>query len=821
MSQEGASALAPASASKAEKHARPPAGTSLANPRSCAICRSRKVRCDKQSPCSNCRRANIACVRPSIDQAPRWARRMQRGPSGDVMDRLRTLEHLVKDLSSRLEQANAAISAAGGSSGVNSPGSLTHGTETGSQDASSSADRRMQTQFGRLVVGDATRSRYVGSGFWSRVNDELDELKMDTQDPAYEEYDTTDDGFSYERIPSTQELERSPMERHSFLFRHNLSSPTPDLREFHPLPSQIPFLLDVFSENVNSVTQTIHLPTVTQMVRDLRGDMTRLTPANEALMFSIYYATITSMEDDDIAMNFGSTKQELNLKYRLGLELALAKADFLNVPDLVLIQAFVNFLVLLRRHDSPRFVWMMTGLAIRMGIALGLHRDGSKFPNLSLYDIEMRRRVWWGICMLDQRASEDQGTEFTIQEGSFDTKMPLNINNADIGPNMKEMPIEREGLTDMSLPRLHVRTIMIGRQLMAQSARGASIEEQNQLLQEIYLSTEEFYLQHSAESKIAHWVILTITRLVMAKMTLLIHLPLLFTSPSEQLTADLRTRLLVSAIEVAEYNHALNAEQACRHWRWIYQTYTHWHAIVYILIEICRQSWSLERAWVALHSVWLIPNQSHMDKNARFCFPLQKLMANARKHRQSELIRLRSDSEAVSDLEREHTKMPIPSSPELASNGLTSTLERWRQLLVTNVNDGGSAAVSDAQLSVQGYPGSSSALASVPLYPTADSESLNPVFKGPGLAATNPDESACIQTVEQPSDVLPVVPAYRSDGQPVGPTVIPWIWASDASPNMNLDPNDINMDFDADVDWYEWVASAKNMELYGNQEGFQ
>jgi hypothetical protein len=92
------------------------------------------------------------------------------------------------------------------------------------------------------------------------------------------------------------------------------------------------------------------------------------------------------------------------------LELALAKADFLNNFDLVLLQAFTIFLYLVRRHDSPRFVWMMTGLAIRMGQALGLHRDGSNFKNLTPYDIEMRRRVWWSLCMLDVRASEDQGS---------------------------------------------------------------------------------------------------------------------------------------------------------------------------------------------------------------------------------------------------------------------------------------------------------------------------------------------------------------------------------------------------------------------------
>jgi hypothetical protein len=125
---------------------------------------------------------------------------------------------------------------------------------------------------------------------------------MDTHDLEADESDSSEDEESPGKSPSTQELERTPSDRHAFLFRHNLSPSAHDLREFHPLPSQIPFLLDVFSENVNFIMQTVHMPTVTKMVRDLRGsDMTRMTPANEALMFSIYYAAITSMDEDDVS----------------------------------------------------------------------------------------------------------------------------------------------------------------------------------------------------------------------------------------------------------------------------------------------------------------------------------------------------------------------------------------------------------------------------------------------------------------------------------------------------------------------------------------
>jgi hypothetical protein len=126
---------------------------------------------------------------------------------------------------------------------------------------------------------------------------------MDSHGLGVGDSDTSEDEASSGKSPpSTKELERTPSERHAFLFRHNLSTPAPDLREFHPLPSQIPFLLDIFSENVNIMGRIVHMPTVRKMVRELRGgDMTSLTPANEALMFSIYYAAITSMEEDDVS----------------------------------------------------------------------------------------------------------------------------------------------------------------------------------------------------------------------------------------------------------------------------------------------------------------------------------------------------------------------------------------------------------------------------------------------------------------------------------------------------------------------------------------
>lgn len=94
----------------------------------------------------------------------------------ELTQRLRSLEGLVKELSTQLEQAQAAFTTAGlAPSDLNSPG-RTHedrdAGHAGEELQATSADDG-QLQFGRLVLQESNSSHYVSSGFWSRVNDEV------------------------------------------------------------------------------------------------------------------------------------------------------------------------------------------------------------------------------------------------------------------------------------------------------------------------------------------------------------------------------------------------------------------------------------------------------------------------------------------------------------------------------------------------------------------------------------------------------------------------------------------------------------------------
>lgn len=541
--------------------------------------------------------------------------------------------------------------------------------------------------------------------------------------------------------------------------------------------------------------------------------------------------------------NFGCSKPDLSLKFRIGLEHALARADFLNVADLVLVQALANFLCLVRRDDSPQFVWMMTGLLIRMGQAIGLHRDGAHFTHLSSYEIEMRRRVWWTLCVLDVRASEDQGTEYTIPLGSFDTRLPLNLNDADIGPTMTNTPTPRKGLTDMTFAIVSFELCQVAKQMMTKSANESApnMEEQGRLLDEFSQKLNQGYLQYTDETNdISYWVAVVIARLMMAKMTLLIHRPILFSSLSKSLSVEFKTKLFNAAIEIAEYNHALNEEQACRHWRWVYQTYTHWYAVVHLLLEVSRRPWSpiAERAWVALHSPWLIPTQSHMNKNLRIWVPVRRLIVKARKHRDDELERLRRDPQTAQRLEVEDRNMPLPASPGTISTGanvVEMMTEQWRQLLTDP--EGSSNDTEMFGRPIQGPTGPSPqasrsdgpSTTSMPAYTVEDSgmpdarpepTQFDTARHGSGWhLPSSSSKSLTVSQTKAPSDIAVgqiIGPAYGAIPGVSGPGFAGWLWADtdpsvDVFANMDWDPIKVNMDLDNEVDWYKWIESANGL----------
>src|SRR4051812_1214748 len=66
-----------------------------------------------------------------------------------------------------------------------------------------------------------------------------------------------------------------------------------------------------------------------------------------------------------------------------------------------------------------------------MAQAMGLHRDGSYY-SLRPIEMEVRRRLWAQICMLDMRFAEELGCEPAIMMASYDACLPLSISDDEL-----------------------------------------------------------------------------------------------------------------------------------------------------------------------------------------------------------------------------------------------------------------------------------------------------------------------------------------------------------------------------------------------------
>jgi hypothetical protein len=85
----------------------------------------------------------------------------------------------------------------------------------------------------------------------------------------------------------------------SFIMGYNSSDV--DLKSLHPLPSQIPFYWQTFLENVHPLVKILHAQTMNKVIKEVQNNLSSLSESTEALMFAIYFATITSMNSSEVS----------------------------------------------------------------------------------------------------------------------------------------------------------------------------------------------------------------------------------------------------------------------------------------------------------------------------------------------------------------------------------------------------------------------------------------------------------------------------------------------------------------------------------------
>lgn len=117
------------------------------------------------------------------------------------------------------------------------------------------------------------------------------------------------------------------------------------LTDLHPNPIHIFKLWQFFLEGFNPLTKSIHVPTTQQRILDATSDLASVSRELEALMFAIYCAALMTLTDDEASKSFGESKTAMLTRYRNCAQQAFINAGLLKTSELMVLQAFLIFLV--------------------------------------------------------------------------------------------------------------------------------------------------------------------------------------------------------------------------------------------------------------------------------------------------------------------------------------------------------------------------------------------------------------------------------------------------------------------------------------------
>jgi len=96
-----------------------------------------------------------------------------------------------------------------------------------------------------------------------------------------------------------------------------------------------------------------------------------------------------------------------------------------------------------RSRDAEVGILISTGIIVRLAMRMGLHRDPGPYPGISVFQGEMRRRVWAAVRSIDLLFSAQAGLPPIVRPRDTNTVVPRNIYDDELFEEMKALPTSR------------------------------------------------------------------------------------------------------------------------------------------------------------------------------------------------------------------------------------------------------------------------------------------------------------------------------------------------------------------------------------------
>ncbi|CAG7994891.1 unnamed protein product [Penicillium salamii] len=444
-----------------------PSGTVTAygtNPRrrrppvSCSLCRQRKIRCNREDPCSNCVRIkNGKCVYQA-PQSPRQQRSgrnaRQSSQSGSSHPSQPPHESLINFGSSPTE-TRPTISSGASQTVPNGSTPPTPASQSSAQEVERlrTKIRQLEAQLNRSERSPLEYSVPTPVSDFETVHSHLaGTFQIQNESHSSNQGQTIRRSFFHKRRFFGQSHWISSMS----LFRDIVVSIEPHLMEEGskalvglqkckhlgrkikaqrtpqwpvPITQDLPpknlcdALLDCYLRTFEKVYRVLHVPSFKRDYEAMWSSEPRLDPIF-LVQLKLVLAIGSTTYDDELslrpsAIHFIHEAQtwisEPETKARLGIPFLQAQILLLVARELL--------------NVDGGMIWVASGTLVRTAVYMGLHRDPVQIPNMSRFASEMHRRLWSTVLEVCLQSSMESGGSPLISTEEFDTQPPGNFDD--------------------------------------------------------------------------------------------------------------------------------------------------------------------------------------------------------------------------------------------------------------------------------------------------------------------------------------------------------------------------------------------------------
>lgn len=342
--------------------------------------------------------------------------RSQGKSSRDLQDRVNDLESLVKNAPSRPLSSQFYV-------GVGHPGS-----------PGASVEKNLPPENERaLLRGKGFKTQYFGPSHGASLLLQFEELSRFVKDILH-------------RLPV--------LEKHRNVWKIQRKEIEAGLvlPEFDTLVSLVPeqtrteALVREYFETLETTYRVLHAPAFFRKYKDFWAGTLKPDSSAFVVQLLLVCASVNTSVDGGPTGFLGRTSvgRQTASKWIEVCESWLAlqsqkhmKLEVFQVRVLLVIAKELNNVKIKRE-------WTVSGLLLRQAMSSGLHREPTFLSNnISVFDQEMRRRLWFTILELDLQNSLDRGMGASIGPFHWDTLPPLNLHDEDFDEDTDKMPPAR------------------------------------------------------------------------------------------------------------------------------------------------------------------------------------------------------------------------------------------------------------------------------------------------------------------------------------------------------------------------------------------